>query len=99
MVSGTSRTSDAQQQGRQRAAAALRAASLGEVAHRATGHRRRWIDPAALLRDRRRSGDLADRPRPTAAHRSTLHRLCERGARATLDAVATPTHTTTNHSR
>jgi hypothetical protein len=34
-----------------------------------------------------------------AACRSTLYSLHERGARATLEVLAVPLHTTTNHSR
>lgn len=61
--------------------------------------RRLATDPDALLRDRRLFGDLAEVPRFVAAYRSTLHSLHERGARATLEALAAPRHTTTNHSR
>jgi mannitol 2-dehydrogenase len=61
--------------------------------------RRRATNPDAFLRDRRLFGDLADVPRFVAAYRATLRSLHERVARATLEALAGPLETTTNHSR
>jgi len=61
--------------------------------------REQATDPDALLRDRRLFGDLADAPRFVAAYRSALHSLHQRGPRATLEVLAVPLHTTTNHSR